>query len=97
MRKFIKISAYLSGFIVLLIALLLTYVKTMLPAVGEAPNMDIEATPDQLQRGQYLANHVMLCIDCHSTRDWTLFSGPTIAGTDAVSYTHLTLPTSDLV
>jgi hypothetical protein len=29
-----------------------------------------------LPGGEYLANHVTICIDCHSRRDWTKFSGP---------------------
>ncbi len=35
-----------------------------------------------IEHGKYLANHVMVCIDCHSARDWTKFSGPVVAGTD---------------
>ena len=26
-----------------------------------------------------LAHHVMVCIDCHSTRDWTKFAGPLVS------------------
>ncbi|MBU2506930.1 MAG: cytochrome c [Bacteroidetes bacterium] len=74
--------AYVFGVVVLLIALLLTYVKTMMPSVGEAPNMKVEINNDRIERGKYLANHVMVCMDCHSTRDWNLFSGPPLAGTE---------------
>ncbi len=35
-----------------------------------------------LERGEYLANHVANCIDCHSKRDFTKFSGPIIPGTE---------------
>jgi len=35
-----------------------------------------------VERGQYLANHVAVCIDCHSKRDITKFSLPVIAGTE---------------
>jgi hypothetical protein len=31
-------------------------------------------------RGQYLANYVTICVDCHSERDWSRFSGPIVAG-----------------
>jgi hypothetical protein len=37
--------------------------------------------PVQLDRGRYLANHVAVCMDCHSTRDWSYFSGPLVPGT----------------
>ena len=36
----------------------------------------IEATPQRLERGKYLAEHVVGCVACHSNRDWTKFSGP---------------------
>jgi mono/diheme cytochrome c family protein len=42
----------------------------------------VEATADRVERGDYLAHHVLVCIDCHSTRDWTKFSGPVTSGTE---------------
>lgn len=57
------------------------YVKFSLPNVGAAPEMTVELTPDRIRRGEYLANHVAACMDCHSTRDWGRFSGPLQAGT----------------
>jgi hypothetical protein len=71
--KVIKITLLV---VVLAIAGLLIYVKTALPNVGPAPDMKIVSTPEMVARGEYLANHVMVCMDCHSTRDWTKFSGP---------------------
>lgn len=41
----------------------------------------VEVTPARLARGRYLAEHVAVCADCHSERDWTTFSGPIIRGT----------------
>ncbi len=41
----------------------------------------VEATPERLARGRYLAEHVAVCADCHSERDWSTFSGPPIRGT----------------
>lgn len=35
-----------------------------------------------LVRGEYLALHVAACIHCHSHRDFTKYSGPTIPGTE---------------
>lgn len=35
-----------------------------------------------LERGKYLTEHVAGCIDCHSQRDFTKFSGPVVAGTE---------------
>ncbi|WP_299390568.1 c-type cytochrome [uncultured Gelidibacter sp.] len=41
-------------------------------------DITIESTPEQIARGNYLANHVTICMDCHSERDWSKFSGPPI-------------------
>lgn len=46
--------------------------------------MTVQATPERLARGAYLANHVTVCIDCHSTRNWAYFSGPPLAGTEGI-------------
>jgi mono/diheme cytochrome c family protein len=60
----------------------LAYLNVAYPKVGPPPSIQVEATPDKVARGRYLANHVAVCIDCHSDRDWTLFSGPIIPGTE---------------
>lgn len=77
LMKFIKITLIV---VVIGIAALLIYVKTALPNVGEAPELKVKTSPEIIKRGEYLANHVMVCMDCHSTRDWSQFSGP-ITGT----------------
>ncbi len=81
MKRLFKILAYVLGIFVLIVAALLTYVKTMLPDVGEAPNITVEKSDDIIARGKYLAHNVMVCMDCHSTRDWSKFAGPPIDGT----------------
>ncbi len=52
------------------------------PAVGPAPDVRVEATPERIERGRYLAHHVALCIDCHSQRDFSRFAGPIQPGTE---------------
>lgn len=59
----------------------LTYVKVFLPNVGPPPNVKVIITPERIERGYYLANHVAVCIDCHSERNWNKFAGPPMAGT----------------
>ena len=49
--------------LVIVIACALAYVKLVLPNVGKAENLKIEVTPEMLKRGEYLANHVCVCID----------------------------------
>ncbi|MCF7796730.1 MAG: cytochrome c [Lentisphaeria bacterium] len=59
----------------------LIYLNTAFPDVGPPPEITVEETPEQIARGAYLANHVSVCMDCHSERDWTKFAGPPKAGT----------------
>jgi mono/diheme cytochrome c family protein len=80
MKKFFKILVAIFLFFLVCIAGLLTYVKTALPDVGKAPDLKIEATPEMLERGEYLANNVVGCVECHSTRDFTKFAGPIVPG-----------------
>ena len=52
------------------------------PYAGAVPQIKVESTHEQISRGQYLANHVTVCIDCHSERDWSRFSAPPKPGTE---------------
>ena len=81
MKKVLKIVLWLIVIIVVAVAGLLSYVKLALPNVGPAPDIKVESTPENIERGKYLANHVTVCIDCHSSRDWSRFSGPPVEGT----------------
>jgi len=48
----------------------------VLPKQRPAPDLSVELTPLNIERGRYLAEHVILCNDCHSERDWALYGGP---------------------
>ncbi|HUQ66407.1 MAG TPA: hypothetical protein VM101_09640 [Flavitalea sp.] len=76
MRKVFKVLGILLGIIVIFIAAAAIYIKKALPDVGPAPLLKIQSTPEKIERGEYLANHVMICMDCHSTRQWNYFGGP---------------------
>jgi mono/diheme cytochrome c family protein len=64
--------------VVLFVAVLLSvvYLKLMLPNTGGAPDLQVEITPERVERGKYLAHNVMVCADCHSMRDYSKFSAP---------------------
>lgn len=79
--KALKITGYILLLLLLVIAGAGIYLKTALPDTGPPPDLRIERTPARLERGYYLAHHVAVCMDCHSTRDWTLYSGPLKPGT----------------
>ncbi len=81
MKKLFKIVGYLVLLIILGVIGMLTYVKTALPNVGEPEDLKVERTEERIERGKYLANSVCVCMDCHSTRDWSMFSGPLTEGT----------------
>jgi len=80
-KKAAKVSLWIVVIVVFAITGLLSYIKLALPNVGLAPEIKVEMTPENIARGEYLANHVSICIDCHSSRDWSKFSGPPIDGT----------------
>ncbi|MFK7937609.1 MAG: cytochrome C, partial [Saprospiraceae bacterium] len=79
--RILKILAFLVIGLVMLVGFGLTYVKTALPNVGDPPTLTVKGTSEQIARGEYLANHVMVCMDCHSKRDWEQFAGPPIDNT----------------
>lgn len=81
MKKVLKVLGYLIAIIFIIGAGTISYVKVALPAVGPPPDLKVDRSPERVERGKYLANYVTLCVDCHSTRDWTKFSGPMIAST----------------
>jgi hypothetical protein len=71
----------------IVIALLLSVVSIILYILWFLPkvpvrDIKVESTQARIDRGKYLANHVMVCMDCHSTRDWSKFSGPMTPGTE---------------
>lgn len=78
--KFRLVLISLVLIIVLGISGALVYVSQCLPNVGKPEELKVELTPERIARGRYLANHVNVCIDCHSTRDWSMFSGPIAEG-----------------
>lgn len=80
MRKFKRIFGRVLTAILLIIIAAVAYIKLFLPNVGTAPVFTIERTPERIARGEYLANYVTVCIDCHSARDWTRYSGPITEG-----------------
>lgn len=60
----------------------LGYVMWYLPGIPVIKAIKANPTAERIARGDYLAKHILVCIDCHSSRDWTRFSGPIISGTE---------------
>jgi mono/diheme cytochrome c family protein len=81
MKTPLKIAGWLLLAVVVVAITAATYVSFLLPNVGDAPELKVDVTPERIQRGEYLANHVVICMDCHSQRDFSKFSGPLAEGT----------------
>jgi mono/diheme cytochrome c family protein len=80
MRKTLKIIGFLLLILIIGVVAAGTYVKIALPSIAAAPALTIEKTPARVERGKYLANNIAVCMDCHSTRDWTKYAGPLTGG-----------------
>jgi mono/diheme cytochrome c family protein len=79
-----KILLFIAIFIAVFLISSISYIKFALPDAGPAPDIKVEMTSENVERGRYLANSVALCMDCHSTRDWTQYAGPPIPGTEGI-------------
>jgi mono/diheme cytochrome c family protein len=53
----------------------------LLPRDIPVPDITVPTSAAEIERGRYLANHVAVCMDCHSTRNWDYYAGPIMPGT----------------
>ncbi len=51
------------------------------PKMRAAADIKVPMTPERMERGRYLYEHVAHCDGCHSPRDWTKLTAPTIEQT----------------
>jgi len=79
--KILKIVGIIVVVLLVIVAGGLTYLFSAFPKSIDTPDISVEASPEVIARGEYLANHVSVCMDCHSKKDYRYFSGPPIAGT----------------
>jgi mono/diheme cytochrome c family protein len=76
MRKALSIAA------VLLITIAAVYFSSCTNETGVQSNSNEDSIKQVIARGEYLAKHVAGCMDCHSKRDFTRFSGPVVPGSE---------------
>lgn len=57
------------------------FVGLLRPRVRAASDRKVEATPETLARGRYLAENVAVCFHCHSQSEKTVFGTPPRPGT----------------
>lgn len=48
--------------------------------VPDLPEPEVRAAQGDLARGEYVANHVAVCVSCHSQRDWGYLNAPNTDG-----------------
>jgi hypothetical protein len=80
MKKFFRALLLILFILIVGVAAIGIYVKTGLPNVGSAPVIKVDTTPVRVERGRYLANNVLLCLDCHTRHDYSFYGGPLIVG-----------------
>ncbi|HQW04855.1 MAG: c-type cytochrome [Flavobacteriales bacterium] len=81
MKKLLRILGVLVLLVLVVIGGAITYVTQALPNIEAPTDLKVEITPERVTRGEYLANSVCVCMDCHSARDWNAYAGPPKPGT----------------
>ncbi|MCX6267513.1 MAG: cytochrome C [Bacteroidetes bacterium] len=80
-KKWPLIIGIIVAGLLLIVTGVVLYIVWFLPDIP-VKEVKVESTTERIERGKYLANHVVVCMDCHSKRDWSKFSGPMVAGTE---------------
>lgn len=76
-----KILPALVLLVLLLMGVTYLYIRYSLPKIPPVPDIVIDHHDIALiKRGEYLTEHVAICVDCHSPRDVNYFSWPIVAG-----------------
>jgi len=71
-----KVFLFFLGLVVVIVLVIVITANFFMPRQRPATDVQVKITPELLARGTYLVENVLLCNDCHSERDWTLYSGP---------------------
>lgn len=69
-----KVFGFILARLIVIIVSVASYVRLVLPHVGPAPQLKIERTEARIKRREYPYNHISVCMDCHNTRDSSLFA-----------------------
>jgi mono/diheme cytochrome c family protein len=68
MKTVLRVFGILMLTIIAIAAIGVSYLALRKPAQRAASPAKIEATPQRVERGRYLVQHVSICFDCHSER-----------------------------
>jgi cytochrome c553 len=78
----IRVTLALLGLVALLVLALVVKFYVLSPALRPAPDMKATGTPEAVEHGKYLVNHVTGCLGCHSKIDETKPGDFFIPGTE---------------
>lgn len=81
MRILLKALAVLVVLLLVVAGGGLAYLFAFYPNVPPAGAVTLPTSPEALERGKYLAEHVAVCVGCHSERDFSRYAGPVKPGT----------------
>lgn len=82
MKKTFKYIGLVVFAILLFIFAAVIYISSAFPDIELHEDFKAELTPENIERGKYLVNSVTACFQCHSTVDYSKFSGKIIEGTE---------------
>lgn len=71
-----KVLGIVAGLVAIVVLSAWIGVSVFMPRQRPPLDITVEVTPDLVARGTYLVDHVLLCNDCHSERDWSIYGGP---------------------
>jgi mono/diheme cytochrome c family protein len=79
-KTLLKVAAGLVLLVIVVSSVAIGYIVYFKPGIA-VDQVKIDPSPERLSRGKYLVENVAQCVACHSERDWSLYSGPVVAGT----------------
>ena len=82
MRRILKVLVALVVFVLVAAGAALGYLFLALPKADPPAAVKVAGTPEQVARGAYLANHVTVCLDCHSKHDTGRYANPVRPGSE---------------
>lgn len=82
MKRFLKILGYLVLGVIGLVVAAAIFIVIWFPRIEASAVLAIEPTAERIERGSYLVNQVLYCMNCHAERDWNYYGGPVVPGTE---------------
>jgi hypothetical protein len=79
-RHMKKVLLGVLAVLVLVVGGVAIFAMTVKPKSRPAPDIQVERTPERIERGRYLANNVLLCTHCHSEIEYTRYGTPVKEG-----------------